>query len=442
MATELDFVHTASNTSAPFAQRVEAPQGANPLTNLAYGVAHGAAGAAIQGGVNYLLAEHSFKRQKQLMREQFRLNEKAQKDLMRNMKESYEAAGLNPALLHEGGYSAPQVSGASAPSPSVGSPNIPVNAKSQGDLLGGALAEQASDVSLKQAQAANIAAETEGIKLQNENMQAANDSVDLSIRPLLQQIATQARENGDDETADRIESNLNDPNFTYNVGSIEGVKEFNDMLLQNSEVNRKQIADEIESKLNVMMMQSEDVMAAKAALPVAQFEQVQSHIKQMNAHAAELMSQVGLNGVLAQKLGVEIQGQLEAIESEILSNKHKLWNKGRYGDFGLSVVGDLWSALGNIASFGVAGMAIKGVSKAAGAVKASKAASEGAFKSLPPKELSGFPLSRRKEMASIELRSWHRSHPNVPIGSSKFNEVKEDIAAKYGVFHNPVNKLR
>lgn len=442
MAIELDFAHSAKSTSVPFTQRVEGPEGANPLTNLAYGVAHGAAGTAIQGGVNYLLAEHAYKRQKQLMREEFRLNEKAQKDLMRNMRESYEAAGLNPALLHAGGYSAPQVSGASAPSPSVGSANVPVNAKSQGDLLGGALAEQASDVSLKQAQAANIAAETEGIKLQNENMQAANDSVDLSIRPLLQQIATQARENGDDETADRIEMNLNDPNFTYNVGSVEGVKEFNDMLLQNSEVNRKQIADEIESKLNVMMMQSEDIMAAKAALPYAQFKQVESHIQQMNAHAAELMSQVGLNGVLAKKLGVEIQGQLEAIESEILSSKHKLWNKGRYGDFGLSVVGDLWSALGNIASFGVAGMAIKGISRAAASRAASKAASGGAFESLSPEKLSGYPLSRRKEMASFELRSWHRSHPKVSIGSAKFNEAKEAIAAKYGVFYNPVNKLR
>lgn len=442
MANEFQFTHGKLDTAAPMSSKVESPQGANPLANLAYGSAYGAIGTALQGGVNYLLAEHSFKRQKDLMREEFRLNEKAQKDLMRNMRESYEAAGLNPALLHEGGYSAPQVSGASAPTPSVGSPNIPSNAKSQADLLGGALAEQASDVSLKQAQAANVAAETEGIKLQNENMQAANDSVDISIRPLLRQIAQQARENGDDETADRIEMNLNDPAFSYNVGSIEGVKEFNEMLLQNSEVDRKQIADEIESKLNVMMMSSEEIMAAKAAMPYAQFKQVEAHIKQMNAHASELMSQVGLNSVMAQKLGVEIQADLEAIESEILANKHKLWNKGRYGDFGLSVLGDLWSGLLNVASFGVAGMAIKGVTKAVGASKAAKAASEGAFKSLSPKELSGFPLSRRKEMASIELRSWHRSHQNVPFGSTKFNEKKEEIAAKYGVFHNPVNKLR
>ena len=79
MANELQFTHGKLDMAAPMSAKVEGPQGANPLTNLAYGIGYGAAGTVLQGGVNYLLSEHAYKRQKDLMREEFRLNEKSQK---------------------------------------------------------------------------------------------------------------------------------------------------------------------------------------------------------------------------------------------------------------------------------------------------------------------------------------------------------------------------
>jgi hypothetical protein len=182
---KIDFANTHIDApSGAMTQRVEGPESANLLANLAYGTGHGLIGAAIQGGTNALLARQQMRNQKELMREQFRLNEKAQRDLMKNMRDSYEAAGLNPALLHEGGFSAPQVSGASAPSPSIGMPNIPSNAASERQVLGGVLAQQAAEVKLKEAEAANVAAQTEGVQLDNANKEGANEIANLSMRPL------------------------------------------------------------------------------------------------------------------------------------------------------------------------------------------------------------------------------------------------------------------
>lgn len=452
---KIDFLNTHIDApSGAMTQRVEPPQGANLLANLAYGTGHGLIGAAIQGGTNALLARQQMKNQKELMREQFRLNEKAQRDLMKNMRDSYESVGLNPALLHEGGFSAPQISGASAPSVSVGMPNIPSNAASENQVLGGVLAQQAAEVKLKEAEAANVAAQTESVELDNANKEGANEIANVSMRPLIRSIADELAKT-DPELADSLRADLSDINKEFVVGSVEGLDKFNQLLINRSEMYRKQIADDLETEVNKRILSSDMILAAKAAMPYAEFRAVETRIREMSQHISLMVSEAGLNYATIEKMGVEVAGMLESIESEVLDNKHKLWNRGQYADFAKEVTGDIWDSvrdlvglfgIGSAAKVGLKTLAKSGEkaakASADAAKKASLPSSDGAFKALSPKELSGFPVQRRREMAKIELQSWHRSHPRVQFGSKTFLKMKDEIGAKYGLFSNPQNRLR
>lgn len=438
--------------SSGWQNQQEKPSGSNPLTNLAYGTAQGAIGSAVQGVSNLLLAGKQQKMQKELMRYQFQLNEQAQKDLMRNMKESYEAAGLNPALLHQGGYSAPQVSGASAPAPSVSAPSMPVNAVSENTILSGMLSEQAADVGVKNAQKNLLDQQAEGVELDNRNKKAANDSVDISIRPVIEQMIKQARAAGDDKSADRLENDLRDGNFEYNQGTIDGLLKFNEYAVSTSERDRKELSDDVENAINERILNTPLVLAAKATMDYAKFREIEARIGELSASISEKLTQAKLNNALIQKLGVDIVKLYEDIESENLNNKHKLWNKGRYGDFFKAVIGDVWNVVESAAPLALGGSALskgaKMMTKEGAALRKSienqtKATeqlfktktSEGAFKAITPEKLSGYPLDRRREMAKIELQSWHRSHPRVQLNSKTFQKKKEEIGAKYGVFH-------
>lgn len=432
----------------------EKPSGSNPLTNLAYGAASGAIGAGVQGVTNLMLAGKQQKMQKELMREQFRLNEKAQKDLMKNMKESYEAAGLNPALLHEGGYSAPQVSGASAPAPSVSAPSMPVNAVSENSILSGMLSEQAADVGVKNAQKNLLDQQAEGVEIDNNNKKAANNSVDISIRPIIEQMVKEARAAGHDEIADRLENDLRDGNFQYNQGTIDGLLKFNEYAVSTSARDRKQLEDDVANEVNKRILQSPLIIAAKASMDYAKFKEIEARINEYSASVAEKLTQANLNNALIAKLGADTIKLYEDIETDLLNNKHKLWNRGRYGDFFKSTIGDVWNVVQEMAPMAIGGgIAAKGAKAITAEGKALRKSiekqtqateklfknspkySEGAFKSITPEKLSGYPLQRRREMAKLELQSWHRSHPRVQMNSKTFNKMKEEIGAKYGIFH-------
>lgn len=439
----------------------EVPSGSNPLTNLAYGTASGAIGAGIEGVSNLLLAGKQQKMQKELMREQFRLNEKSQKELMRNMRESFESAGLNPALLHEGGYSAPQVSGASAPSPSVSAPSMPVNAVSDNAILSGMLSEQAADVGVKNAQKELLDRQAEGVELDNRNKEAANHSVDISIRPLIEDMIKQAREGGHTLIADRLEADLNDGNFEYNQGTIDGLLKFNEYAVSTSERDRKGLSDDVENEVNKRILKSPLILAARSSMDYAKFKEIEARISEYSASVAEKLTQANLNNALIAKLGADTIKLYEDIETDLLNNKHKLWNRGRYGDFFKATIGDVWQVVQDMVPMlvggGIAAKGAKMLTKQGAMLRKSiesqtKATqqlfknapkySEGAFKQISPEKLSGYPLSRRREMAKLELQSWHRSHPRVQLNSKTFNKMKEEIGAKYGIFKNALSKLR
>lgn len=449
MAIEFDNI-----SSAGWKTQQGQPSGSNPLVDLAYGAASGAIGSGIQGVTNLMLAGKQQKMQKDLMREQFRLNEKAQKELMRNMKESYEAAGLNPALLHEGGYSAPQVSGASAPAPSVSGASMPVNAVSENSILSGMLTEQAADVGVKNAQKNLLDQQAEGVELDNRNKEAANQTVDISIRPIIEQMVREARAAGDDKTADRLENDLRDGSFEYNQGTIDGLLKFNEYAVSTSERDRKELSDDVENAINERILNTPLVLAAKATMDYAKFSEIEARIHEYSASVSEKLTQAKLNNALIQKLGADIVKLYEDIETENLNNKQKLWNKGRYGDFFKAVLGDVWDVVQEVAPMAIGGgIAAKGAKAITAEGKALRKSidkqtqateklfknspqySEGAFKSITPEKLSGYPLARRREMAKLELQSWHRSHPRVQLNSKTFQKKKEEIGAKYGIFH-------
>lgn len=430
--------------------------GFSPLKSLAYGATGHGVAAAIDAGVSLLMSKYQQRQQKRLMEQQFRLQREMTKNQMSDMRESYERAGLSPALLANGGFSPAQVDVPSPALQNVSGKNVDSTAFAQQKVLEATLAEQNASVQ-------NLQAQTEGQKLKNEEQDIINDrlrdedeSADVNMREFLRETIGDLPENNPFRL--KMQERIDNPDMRFTSGSTKNNIQFTEFLRSHSSYNAEQFSNAVEEEVNKLILNSPDVLAAKASMSYAQFQQVNASVRELSAlvgkyaYECKLMQTQGnLNVQATRKLGKEMALLDYELQSKKLSDSRYLFKTGNFGDLGTHILFSGAEFAGDLAKVFIGARTLKGGSTVVPPSYGSSTA-QNASKALPKvsdisrgqkysaKELASIPLEQRRKMAQIEFNTYRYEHPRM--GQQSLSKIHEKIGAKYGIFRNPQNRLR
>ena len=428
----------------------------SPARSMAYGLAGHGAAAAIDAGVSMLLSGYEQRQQERLMKQQFKLQREMTKSQMSDMRESYERAGLSPTLLANGGFSPAHVDAPSPAMQNVSGKNPDTTAIAQQKVLEATLAEQNASVQ-------NLQAQTEGQKLKNEEQDIVNDrlrdedeSSDANMREFLRETIGDLPT--DNPFRQKMQERLDNPEIRFTSGSVKNNLQFTEFLRSHSSYNAEQFSNAVEEEVSKMILNSPDVLGAKASMPYAQFKQVEASIHELSAligkYSAEcklMKTQGDLNVQATRKLGKEMALMDYELQSKKLSDGRYLFKTGNFGDLGTHILFSGAEFAGDVAKVFIGAKAFKsgapmippsyGSSTAQNASKALPKVSDiSRGQRYSAKELASIPLEQRRKMAQIEFNTYRYEHPRM--GQASLSKIHEKIGAKYGIFKNPQNRLR
>lgn len=428
----------------------------SPARAMAYGLAGHGAAAAIDAGVSMLASRYEQRQQKRLMQQQYRLQREMTKTQMSDMRESYQRAGLSPALLANGGFSPAQVDTPAPAMQNVSGKHVDTTAVAQQKVLEATLAEQSANVR-------NIEAQTKGQELKNVEQDIVNDrlvdedeSADMNMREFLRETIGDLPE--DNPFRQKMQERLDNPDVKFTAGSLKNNLQFTEFLRSHSSYNAEQFSNAVEEEVNKMILNSPDVLGAKASMPYAQFKQVEASVKELSAlvgkyaYECKLMETQGnLNVQATRKLGKEMALLDYELQSRKLSDGRYLFKSGNFGDLGTHILFSGAELAGDLAKVFVGAKAFKTGASMIPPSYGSPTA-QNASKALPKvsdisrgqkysaKELASIPLDQRRKMAQIEFNTYRYEHPRM--GQQSLSKIHEKIGAKYGIFRNPQNHLR
>lgn len=430
--------------------------GFSPARSLAYGLAGHGGAAAIDAGVSMLMSGYEQRQQRRLMRQQFKLQREMTKNQMSDMRESYERAGLSPALLANGGFSPAQVDAPSPAMQNVSGKNPDTTAIAQQKVLEATLAEQNASVQ-------NLEAQTVGQKLKNEEQDIVNDrlrdedeSADANMREFLRETIGDLPE--DNPFRQKMQERLDNPEMRFTAGSVKNNLQFTEFLRSHSSYDAEQFGNAVEKEVNKRILNSDEVLGAKAAMSYAQFRQVEASVAELSAlvgkyaYECKLMETQGnLNVQATRKLGKEMAFLDYELQSKQLSDGRYLFKTGNFGDLGTHILFSGAEFAGDLAKVFVGAKAFKSGAAMIPPSYGSSTARE-ASRALPKvsdisrgqkysaKELASIPLDQRRKMAQIEFNTFRYEHPRM--GQQALSKMHEKIGAKYGIFRNAQNHLR
>lgn len=428
----------------------------SPLKELAYGVARYGASSAIDAGVSALLSSVQYNRQKRLMEHQMRMQREATQNQMLDERKAYEKAGLSPALLAQGGFSPVQVSAPEPAKQQVSGKNIDATTLGTQQIMQGTLAEQKASIE-------NLNAQTAGQNLKNEEQDIINDrlrdedeSADVNMREFLRETISDLPE--DSVFRKKMQERLDNPEIRFTSGSVNNNLQFTEFLRSNSALDAEQFGNAVEKEVNQMILNSPEILGAKASMPYAQFRQVEASVRELSAlvgkygYECKLMQTQGnLNVQATRKFGKEMALLDYELQSKKLSDGRYLFKTGRFGDLGTHILFSGADFAADLVKVFVGAKALKGGSPMPPPSYGSQTA-QNASKALPKvsdisrgqkysaKELASIPVAQRKQMAQIEFNTFRYEHPRM--GDASLKKMHEKIGAKYGLFKNPQNHLR
>lgn len=429
----------------------------SPVRSMAYGATGQGVSAGIDAGVSLLLSGYQQRQQERLMKQKFKLQREMTKTQMSDMRESYERAGLSPALLANGGFSPAQVDVPAPAMQNVSGKNLDTTSIAQQKVLEATLAEQSASVK-------NLEAQTKGQELKNEEQDIVNDrlrdedeSADANMREFL-------RETIEDLPVDspfrqKMQERLDNPEIRFTAGSVKNNLQFTDFLRSHSSYNAEQFSNAVEEEVSKMILGSPEILGAKAAMPYAQFRQVEASVHELSAlvgkyaYECKLMETQGnLNVQATRKLGKEMALLDYELQSKKLSDGRYLFKTGNFGDLGTHILFSGAEFAGDLAKVFIGAKAFKSGAPLVTPPVYGSPTAQNASKALPKvsdiargqkytaKELASIPLEQRRKMAKIEFNTYRYEHPRM--GQQSLSKIHEKIGAKYGIFRNPQNRLR
>lgn len=429
----------------------------SPARSMAYGLEGHGASAAIDAGVSMLMSNYEQRKQKRLAEQQFKLQREMTKTQMSDMRESYERAGLSPTLLANGGFSPAHVDTPAPAMQNVSGKNPDTTSIAQQKVLEATLAEQNASVQ-------NLEAQTEGQKLKNEEQDIVNDrlrdedeSSDTNMREFVRETIQDLPE--DNPFRQKMQERLDNPEIKFTSGSLKNNLQFTEFLRSHSSYDAEQFSNAVEKEVSQMMLNSPEILGAKASMPYAQFRQVEASINELSAlvgkyaYECKLMKTQGyLNVQATRKLGKEMALLDYELQSKKLSDGRYLFKTGNFGDLGTHILFSGAEFAGDLAKVFIGAKAFRSGAPVLTSPSYGSPTAQNASKALPKvsdisrgqkysaKELASIPLDQRRKMAQIEFNTYRYEHPRM--GQQSLSKIHEKIGAKYGIFKNPQNRLR
>lgn len=430
--------------------------GSSAMHALAYGLGGHTGTGLADAGISLFASRYQQRQQRNLMREQFRMQREMTKNQMADEREAYLRAGLSPALLAEGGFSPAQVHAPSPAIQNVSGKNPDSTALSQQKVLNNSLLEQKATIQ-------NIEAQTKGQELKNDEQKIINDrltdediSADRNIRVYLEDAVASLPENS--HTRELIEEKLNDSDYRFTAGSMKGTTDFVELLRNNSNYSKEARYNSLYAEVYSRMRNSENIVNSLAVMPYYDVRKADAYIREVASVITRNLSDVDLNKSqqivnqqLVNKMAKELALLQYELESKQLSDSRYLIKHARGADLATNVTingiefgADVLRALLGGA---VAGRVMRGgralsptASESINKLPKVGARRANLSENLSPRELSKIPIGERKRMAQIEFQQFRFENPKMP--KDKLMKVHEKIGAKYGVFKNPQNMLR
>lgn len=423
----------------------------SPLKSLAYGVTGYSLAGVADSALSLLASRSEQKAQARLMRKQLELQSEQTKRQMSDERESYLRAGLSPALLAEGGFNPVAVDSPSPAMQNVSGKNPDSKALAENKILDNSLLEQKATIE-------NIEAQTRGQNLKNDEQEIINDrmededsSSDANFREYLREILPDLPK--DSPFRKKMQERLDNPEIRFTSGSVSANADFVEFLRSRSALTGEKFENEVRNEVAQKMLNSEDVLSAKAVMPYIEFKRVNAQINEISEVIAKYASEIRLNDEntlvarqLRKKMAQEVALLAYELESKQLSDSRYLLKHGRGSDLAVNIGINGLEFAGDVAKVFI------GAKGLAGASRFGSSTAQRSFDKLPKvsdisrgqkysaKELSSIPLSKRREMASIEWRTFKYEHPSM--SEKNLQRMHEKIGVKYGIFKNPQNRLR
>lgn len=249
----------------------------DPLQSLAVGVAKGGVESALNFGLNSISADQAYRRQKNLMDKQYKMNLQAQRDTPKAQVDGLRSAGLSPAIAG-GNVSSPLgVSGMSV------NPVAPVNAQigsGMDDVLKGATVEKTG------AEVGNISENTELTKLKRL-YQVEETTAQEILNNREKAVDSYAKwawisQYGEDAYKKWCEQNNGEE---PNLGTLIGEKNIGQFLNDMKKIDNEALGLKLDGDVLNLELADDTVKNALAKMPPAQLAKIKAETFQLGTLA-------------------------------------------------------------------------------------------------------------------------------------------------------------
>lgn len=303
----------------------------------------GAAASHINNKMQQREAQKAYDRQKKLLREEYQINQDAQRNAAKNNVFGMKAAGVNPALAADGNF-AP--AGASVPSAPMADVESPVSAALAAAQTQNVIAAQEktnqnidADIAVKKEQERKLKNEADIAKLTADRMRDADSGVNENMLTHLRAMRDSiSRLKGNTAPIDKIIMEIENGERAYTLGSLEMNNLFEEYRRKHT-LNMPAYS-EMESNLKIADLKAKSPSYAKlvAALPEKESKKLDAEISKIYRDAYLAQSNGVLNEKKMQEIDANIKKTLEdaraiaqRAKSEYLRDPRMLINDEEYG---------------------------------------------------------------------------------------------------------------
>lgn len=285
------------------------------------------AAAAIAAGASHINnkmqqreAQKAYDRQKKLLREEYLINQDAQRNAAKNNVFGMKQAGVNPALAADGNF-AP--AGASVPSAPMADVESPVSAALAAAQTENIIAAQQktnqnidADIAVKMEQERKLKNEADIAELTANRMRDADSGVNENMLSHLKSIrAVLAHNNEDTSFVDNAIKEIEDGTRNYTLGSLE----MNDLFerYRKSHASNLPVYSENDSNLKIAELRRKSPTYSKlvSALPEKEASKVDAEIAKIYRDAYNAQVSGNLTEKKIQEIDVNIKKVLEEAKS-------------------------------------------------------------------------------------------------------------------------------
>lgn len=334
----------------------------------------GAGAAGIQN-ISQLAFNHANNTQYQVNQaKNFEYSQRAQQNAAMNTKQGLQMAGISPAVLAQGNFSAAQMSAVPLASTAAGMPNIDI-AGIRDSRTNESLRESTESLQASQRRVMNAEALIK--EREAERLSGEDDTTDAAFKGHLQSLYDKALSNGDKVTASMYKGVLDYfADHSANVGSMRGLIKVSDSLLRLEQNDTAKLDNQLLGIVAQLKL-SNGAASILAKMPDVTQKKILNEIAQGNAQIGLALANTKLSETEREKKIEEIGAIVVHRIKEYHSDAAALVENGDWAALASSVGAEALKAAAAGAGFG-SGAAVTRGKGAAGAAASGKTPSQAA----------------------------------------------------------------